>query len=64
VHPTQVGTFSTSLVVGSRIVEQMLSAQMTNTIVLPEGALVTSNEVERPSVSALKGLRINLAALL
>lgn len=36
---------------------------MTNTIVLPEGALVTSNEVDRPTVSASKGLSLNMAAL-
>lgn len=36
---------------------------MMNTIVLPEGALVTSNEVDRNLVSALKGLDVNLAAL-
>ena len=41
----------------------MLRAWMKNTIVLPEGALVTSNEVDMPSVSALKGLGVNLAAL-
>lgn len=59
----QAGTLSSSLAVGSTTVEQMLRAQMTNTIVLSEGALVPSNEADRPSVSALKGLGLNLAAL-
>ena len=36
---------------------------MTNTIVLPEGALVIENEADRPMVSGLKGIGINMAAL-
>jgi len=44
--------------------EQMLCTQMTNTIVLPKGALVTTNEADRPTISALKGLGINMVALL
>jgi len=44
--------------------EKMLRAWMKNTIVLPDGALVASNEVDRPSVSMLKGLGVNLVALL
>jgi len=35
-----------------------------NTIVLPEGELVTEIEADRPTISALKGLGINLAAFL
>lgn len=35
----------------------------TNNIVLPEGALVTENEVDKPMVSALKGVGINMVAL-
>lgn len=41
----------------------MLRMQMTNTIVLLEGALVTSNEADRPSVSTLKSLGVNLVSL-
>ena len=41
----------------------MLHTRMTNTIVLPEGALVTANEVDKPTVSALKGIGINMVAL-
>jgi len=48
----------TNLAVGSIAAEQLLCAQMTNTIVLLEGALVTSNEADRNSVSMLKGLVI------
>jgi len=41
----------------------MLRAQTTNTLVLLEGALVTTNESDRPTVSTLKGIGINMAAL-
>ena len=41
----------------------MLRAQVTNTIVLPEGALVKTNEVDMPMVSAFKGIDINMVAL-
>ena len=56
-------TFSTSLVVGTTTNEEMLRAWTTNTKVLPEGALVTENEACRPTISALKGIGINMAAL-
>lgn len=59
----QAGTLSTSLAVETTTVEQMLRARVTNTIVLPKGALITTNEVDRPMVNALKGLGINMAAL-
>lgn len=41
----------------------MLHACITNTIVLPEGALVVENEVEKPTVSVLKGVGINMAMI-
>jgi len=37
---------------------------MENTIVLPEGALVAANETDRFAVNLIKGLGLNLAALL
>ena len=40
----------------------MLRTPMTNTIVLPEGALVIENKADRPMVSALKGVGINMVA--
>lgn len=43
--------------------EQMLCTRTTNKIVLPEGALVTSNEADRFSISTMKGLSVNLVAL-
>ena len=42
--------------------EEMLRC-LTNTIVLPEGALAIENEAIRPMVSALKGVGINMVAL-
>lgn len=36
---------------------------MTNAILLPDGALTTENEVERPMVSSLKGVGLNMATL-
>ena len=43
--------------------KEMLRAQMTNTIVLPDGALVIENEADRPMVTGLKGIRLNIVAL-
>lgn len=43
--------------------EEMLRACMTNTIVLPEGAIVIENEADRPMVSGLKGIEKNMAVL-
>ena len=40
-----------------------MCSRMTNTIVLLEGALVIENEADKPTVSALKGVWINMAAL-
>lgn len=41
----------------------MLWARMTNTILLPEGALVSSDAMEQMTVSMMKGLGLNLDAL-
>lgn len=57
----KAGTLSTGVVVGTTTREQMLRARVTNTKVLPEGALVTENEADRPTISALKGIGINMA---
>lgn len=42
----------------------MKHAHTSNIIVLLEGALVTKNEANRPMVSTLKGIRMNMVALL
>lgn len=62
--PPLASTLLTNLIVGTTPVEQMLHTRVTNTAMLLEGALVTTNEADRPTVSALKGLDINMAALL
>ena len=54
---------STNLALGMKATEEKLCARVTNTIVLPEGALVTENEADRPMVSRLKGIKINMVAL-
>lgn len=42
----------------------MLRAKASIAIVLPYGALTTENEADRHTVSALKGVELNLATLL
>lgn len=64
VRAPQDSTLSTNRAVGTTAAEEMLHARTTNTIVLLEGALVTTNEVDRPMVSTLKEIGINMAALL
>lgn len=54
---------STSLAVGTSITEEMLCARMTNTIVLPDGTLIIENEDDRPMVSELNGIELNVATL-
>ena len=41
----------------------MQRTHMTNTIVLPKGELVIENEVDKPMVSAQKGIGINVVTL-
>jgi len=45
------------------VAEEMLCVCTTNTIVLLEGEMVTENEANRPTVSALKWVGINMATL-
>ena len=54
---------STSLVVGTSATEEMLRTRVTNTIVLPDGALTTEKEDDRPMVRSLKEVGLNMAAL-
>lgn len=42
----------------------MMRAQIKNTIMLPEGVLVTSDEADKFSISMMKGLSVNLASLM
>jgi len=41
----------------------MLRVRMANTIVLPKGALVSTNAMDQMTISMMKGLSLNLAAL-
>lgn len=61
--PPQEGTLSTHVAAGTSAAEHMLHIRMENTIVLPEGALVLSNVMDRLSISMMKGLGLNLDAL-
>lgn len=54
---------STSLAVGTSAAEEMFHARVTNTIMLPNGTLITKNEADGPMVSSLKGVRLNMVAL-
>ena len=45
-------------------VAEMLHMKASNAIVLPDGALTIHNEADRPTISALKGVGLNLAVLL
>lgn len=60
---SQVGTMSTSLTIGTSADEEMLHVQMTNTIVLLDGTLVIENEDDKPMLSGLKWIRLNLVVL-
>ena len=55
---------STNLAIDTSKVFKMLRTKVSNTIVLPDGALTTKNEADRPTISALKGVGLNFAALL
>lgn len=59
----QAGSLSTSLIVGTTATKHILRAQVANTIVLLEGEPMKINEADRPTISRLKGIRINMATL-
>lgn len=54
---------STSLAIGTLAVVEMLRKKVTNMIVLPYGALTIENEADRPTVSSLKGVGLNMIML-
>lgn len=54
---------STTLAIGTSEVAEMLCAKVSSAIVLPDRALTMENKDDRPTVSALKGVGLNLAAL-
>lgn len=54
---------STRLTIDTSAAVEMLHAKVTNMIVLPDGALTIENEADRPTVSSLKGVGLNMAVL-
>lgn len=54
----------TSLAIDTSKAADMLRMNASSVIVLSDGALIMENEAERPTVSALKGVGLNLAVLL
>lgn len=63
VWPPQEGIVVPYGVKGTIVMEQLLRAEMANTIVLLEGALTTESEEDRAVVGRIKGLGLNLATL-
>jgi len=63
-HASQAGMVSTSLAIDTLEVADMLRMKASSAIVLPDGALTMENKADRPTVSALKGVGLNLVALL
>ena len=60
----QKGTVAVYAPMGALTTEQLLWAKMANTVTLPEGALTTYSMENRAAVGWIKGLGLNLAALL
>jgi len=54
---------STIIAIGNLEAIEMSCAKASSVIVLPNGALTMENEVDRPTVSTLKALGLNLAVL-
>jgi len=55
---------STSLSISTSEATEMLHAKVSRAIVLPNGALTTKNEADRPTFNAFKGVGLSLAVLL
>ena len=53
----------TSLAIGTLEAAEMLRAKVCSVIVLPDGEKITKNEADKPTISALKGVGLNLAVL-
>ena len=51
----------TNVVVNPLVAREMLCARVTNTIMLVDGALTIEKEVDKPMVSSLKGVGLNMA---
>ena len=53
----------TSVAIGTLEAMEMLGARDPRAIVLPDRALTTTIDIDRPTVSDLKGMGLNLATL-
>lgn len=60
IHASQAGAMSTSLTIDTLEGAKMLCVRNSRAIVLPDGAMTIENEVERLTVSTLKGVGLNL----
>lgn len=54
---------STNLAIDTLATAKMLCTRVTNVILLQDGALTIENEANRPMVSSLKGVGLNMAML-
>lgn len=61
---SQAGTVSTSLAIGTSEVADRLRTKTSSVIVDLDVALTIENEVDRPTINALKRVKLNLAVLL
>lgn len=62
-HTSQASTVSTTLAINTSEPAKMLCVKASSAIVLPDGALTTENVTDRPTVSTVKGVGLNLVAL-
>lgn len=60
---SQTSMVSRKLAISASEATDMLCAKTSSEIVMPDGVLTTKNEADRPIVSALKGVELNLEAL-
>lgn len=54
---------STSLAIDTSATEEMLCTRVTNMIVLPNGALATEKEADKPTIRSFKGVGLNMVVL-
>lgn len=54
---------STSLAINTLAAKEMLCTRVTSMVVLPDRALTTKNEADRPTIKSLKGEGLNMVAL-
>lgn len=54
---------STSLAIDTSEAADMLHVKASSVIMLPDGALTIENEADKPTVSTLKGVGLNLETL-